>query len=545
MAYATRYFINGDAIAYVEMGESLRTGQWLLLANLTYSPGYSLLLGIGQILLNTNPLNELQMLRIVSIFCFLLAMGSCELIMYFVRQEVCRQEQEGRNPLPYSLISALCYSMFLVTSLVLIRVRLLNPDMVVLAIVLTCVGIILWIRDKPRGYMKYALLGAVIAVGYVVKSFFLPFSPVFLGLAAICSGSLRKAVPRIIVVLVVMLVFSAPLIGTLSYRLGRFTYGELGAHVYATLISGKGSPLHPEVLNTSPKVSRYVFDVVCTRPSGFDICYWHEGLRPDLNVRAHLRIIPGNVAQIITQTPWLLIVVAWYVALLILGSARFGPTNPPSTFLLLIVPAACGIAFYCLVRMEPRYIASFLFLGFTSLTLSLRYPAGNREAARWTVILSVVLTCFFLVIVIHSLVDQSIRGLHSTEKKPSYREAFEHHVALRNLLLEKGLKRGDYVAVVGGPPIYWGRMAGLQIVAEVNSEAEFLGSTPAGRQRAIQALERSGIRAIIAKGLAFKKLFPEGWINVPGTRDFFVLFPPTSANAAQTTGTTDQDERRL
>ncbi|MDQ7785420.1 MAG: hypothetical protein RDU20_21225, partial [Desulfomonilaceae bacterium] len=459
-AYTTRYFINGDAIAYVEMGEALRTGQWLLLANLTYSPGYPLFLGIGQILLNTNPLNELQMLRIVNFFCFLAAMGSCELIMHFVTREVRRRHSNGLNPLPVRLISALCYSMFLVTSLVFIRIRLLNPDMLVLTAILTAVGIILWIREKPQGYFRYALLGSVMAAGYVLKSFFLPFSPVFLALAGISSGSFRKAVPRVAVTLIALLVLSAPLMGALSSRLGRFTYGELGAHVYATIISGKGTAIHPEVLHDSPKVSRYLFDIACTRPSGFDICYWHEGIRPDFNIRAHLRIIPGNVEEIFTQTPWLILILAWYVALWRLGGARFGPIRPPSFFLFLMAPAVCGIAFYCLVRMETRYIASFLFLGFTALTVSLRYPSAEGRARQWTVLLSAALTCFFLAITLHSMVDQSIRGLYSTPEKPSYREAFEHHTALKDFLHDKGLSPGDHVALVGEPPTYWGRMAG-------------------------------------------------------------------------------------
>ncbi|MFH1114536.1 MAG: hypothetical protein V1792_11495 [Pseudomonadota bacterium] len=543
-AYTTRYFINGDAIVYVEMGESLRTGQWLRLANLTYSPGYPLLLGIGQILLNTNPFNELPMLRIVNFFCFLLAMCSCELIMHFVKRDVNGRTPDGLSPLPYSLISALCYSMFLVTSLVFVRLRLLNPDMLVLALTLAAVGIILRIREEPLGYLKYALLGSVTAAGYVVKSFFLPFSPVFLVLAGLCPGSWRKAVPRVGVTLVVMLILSAPLIGVLSNRLGRFTYGELGAHIYAMIISGKGSPLYPEVLNLSPKVSQYLFDVDCTRPSGFDICYWHEGLRPDLNIPAHLRIIPGNAAQVVTQTPWLLLIAAWYAALWKLGSARFKPWYPPSTVLILMVTALCGIALYCLVQMEPRYIASFLFLGFTALVVSLRYPSSDRKAARWTRMLSAFLTCFFVAIVVHSLVDQSMRGLYSTEEKPSYREAFEHHVAVKDFLLENGLQRGDFAAVVGGPPVYWARLAGLRITAEVNGAADFLGSGRQGREQAIRSLREAGIKAVIAKGQALEKLGPEGWIHVPGTRDYFVLFPAAWIGKDPGSGSKGQGKKR-
>lgn len=530
MAYTTRYFINGDALVYVEIGECLRTAQWLGLANLTYSPGYPLLLGVGQLLLNTNPLNELQLLRVVNFFCFLLAMGACELVMHFVKREVNRPTLDNETTLPFSLISALCYSMFLVATLVFIRIRLLNPDMLVFAIVLAGVAVVLWIRENPLGYSRYALLGSIIGVGYVAKSFFVPFSPVFFVLAGMCSGSLKKAIPRVVVAFAVMLVVSAPLIGALSSRLGRFTYGELGKHVYATIISGKGTPTYPEVLNSSPKVFRYMFDIECTRPSGYDICYWHEGLRPDFNLRAHAKIIPGTIVQIVTQTPWLLFIVVWYLALWRIGSARFGPLNPPSVFLLIMLPAIAGIGFYCLIRMEPRYIAAYLFLGFVALTVSLRCSSSQLKAHRLPVILSGLLMCFFLFIVTHSLVDQSFRGLSSTDKKPSYRANFQEHVALKSFLLEKGLKKGDYAALVGGPPVYWGRMVGLRIIAEVESASEFLKSNSQARSKAVLSLKESGIRVVVAKGSAFGRLASEGWIRAPGTRDFFVLLLPEGSD---------------
>ncbi len=133
LTYTTRYFINGDAIAYVEMGEALRYGRLWELANLTYSPGYPVLLGLGQILLRTSPLDELELLRVVNFFCFLLAMGSCELLMIFCRREAEALENRNEALLPRPILSLLCYSMFLLAALDWVKVRLLNPDMLVVA----------------------------------------------------------------------------------------------------------------------------------------------------------------------------------------------------------------------------------------------------------------------------------------------------------------------------------------------------------------------------------------------------------------------------
>lgn len=118
------------------MGEAFRKGDWAGLVNLTYSPGYPVLLGIAQAFLKTTPLNELPLLRITNVFCFVLAMGMCDLVVWFVRREVDRFKSAGERPLPLSIITALCYSMFLVSSLVFARIRLINPDMLIVGIVL-------------------------------------------------------------------------------------------------------------------------------------------------------------------------------------------------------------------------------------------------------------------------------------------------------------------------------------------------------------------------------------------------------------------------
>ena len=215
LTYTTRYFINGDAIAYVEMGEALRYWRLWELANLTYSPGYPVLLGLGQILLSTSPLNELELLRAVNFLCFLLAMGSCELLMTFCRREAAALENRNEAMLPRPMLSLLCYSMFLLAALDWVKVRLLNPDMLVVAVMLTCASIILWIRESPA-VRKYVVLGICCGIGYLVKSFFFFFSGVFFLLAALCAGSYRKAFPSTAVAVLTMLLVGSPLMTALS-----------------------------------------------------------------------------------------------------------------------------------------------------------------------------------------------------------------------------------------------------------------------------------------------------------------------------------------
>jgi len=523
MAYTTRYFINGDALAYIEMGEALRTGEWLRLANLTYSPGYPVLLGIGQVLLDSNPMTELSHLRIVNVICFLITLAGCELFLGQIRKGAGLGMGDVWKPLPGWLLDIMWYAAFLAAALVLIRIRLMNPDMLVFATVLFGASAIVWIGRDPEPYSKYAILGLVSGVGYLVKSFFFPFSAVLFLLAGLAARSFRKALPRVVVGIVVMLMVAAPLMSALSARLGRLTYGELGRHMYATLISGKGAPIHPETLNADPSVRRFVYNVTCTHPSGFDICYWHEGLVPDLNVGAHLRIIPGNVKEIFTQTPWLVLIGLWFIALWWAGAFRLASLWPPSAFSLSIALAAAGIGLYSLVRMEPRYIAPYLFVGFVGLTLCLGYRSGDQRARRVVTWMSSVLAGFALLLLGHVVVDQTVRALYSSDSKLSYRDQFQELVAVKDFLLSHGLEKGDYAAVADIPPMYWARMAGLRVIAEIDSTEEFLNSTPEKRMRALEALRKSGVKAVVTKERLFERLKSEGWQPAPGTREFYVM----------------------
>jgi hypothetical protein len=522
-AYTTRYFINGDAIAYIEMGEALRTGQWSGLTNLTYSPAYPVLLGIAQALLSTNPMNELQLLRTVNFTCFLLAMAACEFLMFFVKREIRHTTEDGWCLFPINVFTALCYSMFLVCSLVFVRIRLLNPDMMVFAIVMTAAALLLWIREDAGSYLKFVILGVITGFGYLTKSFFLPFSPIFFLMSGLCVGSVKKSIPRVAVGILAMLIVAAPLMASLSSRVGRFSYGELGPHAYATIISGMGQPVTPEVLNHSPKVSRFVYEIPCTRPAGFDICYWHEGLKPVFNLRAQLKTIYYNVKEIFLDTPWLLFIVIWYFILMWLGTVRIGPLVPASMFLLLIMPAIAGIAFYCLILMEMRYIGPYLFLGFVGLTVSLRFPEGDLKTYKKSLSLSLALISFFMVMLVHSAIDQSIRGLISTDKQLSYRDSFKEEVLVKDFLIRQDIQRGDCAAVIGNPPVYWARMAGIKILAEIPSQEEFIHSSEQQRKRSLAALEVSNIKAVVAKGGFFNGLNSEGWQPVPGTRDYFIF----------------------
>ncbi len=527
LTYTTRYYINGDALTYIEMGEAFRQGRWGDLVNLATSPGYAVLLGIGQVLLDTNPLNELPLLKTVNFMCLMFSMAACELLLSCIKRQYAKMAVDNGKPLPWPLVMALAYSMFLLSAFNWVRPRLVAPEMAVLGLVLVSMALILRIKCDPLPYSGFALLGLCCAITYFFKTFFFPFSTVLITLAALATGSIRRAIPRALVACLAMLVVSAPLIGALSLKLGRLSYGEAGRLNYTIYVGRDRQSKHsPVLLADQPQVLLYRENPFpnATRPATFDPSHWTEGIAPSFDLTQHLRLCGVHLKQIVTSSPFLLAaLLLWFIWNLkknALNAPRISSAPIP---LLLAIPGVCGVAMYCIIHVEMRYIAPFLFLLFLGLVLLPRFEGQTRREMSRCIISASLLVLVILGSVVSTVVDQSVRSLQSAEDKPSYREAFLNMVAIRDFLLQRNVSSGDDVGIVGLPPFYWGRLAQLRIIAEIPRSDQFLASTQDNRRNAVEALGDVGVRVLVAKGHGFAGLTEEGWELAPGTRDFYVL----------------------
>jgi hypothetical protein len=524
LAYTTRYYVNSDAMAYIEMGELFANGVWSGLVNLTFSPAYPVVLAAAQKLLGTSPINEIIWLKTVNVLWFALAMLGADLMISSVRTEIEGSVAEGEAPLAAEAFTALSYAMFLVTALALIRVQLMNPDMAVLFIVSCCVTIILWIRRSPDTWVPYVLLGVAVGVGYLLKAFFFVFAVVVLAVSLLVSESPWRSVRRVAVAVLVYAAIVSPLVFALSMKKGGLTYGEGGRHVYVVEVGGEGEPLyHPQVLTDHPRVVLFDEALPSTRPYSFDVTYWTVGIRPAYRILDYAAMILSNIEKIFSQDPWLILVTIWLVVVGAMGSIRIRPFRPLSPALVLLIPAVGGIGLFCLIRMEPRYIAPFLFVGLVGLLAALRFPVNDLKARHRSRMAAWMLLGLLLTILMQSAVDQSHRGLFPVDGKLSRRGAYLEQVAVKKFLSAHGLRAGDRVAVLGNPPLYWARLCGVKIVGEIPDPNEFLIAGAAARARSIDALRAVGLKAIVSRGSAPAKLAGDGWLRIPGTTSYHAL----------------------
>ncbi len=525
LTYTTRHFINGDAIAYLDMAQAFRTGPWKDSVFLGYSPGYSILLAIFEHIFQTTLNNELFMVKLFNLILFITAMTSCDL---FVSRLIDEADTEvERIALPPYVFKAMCYSAFLVASLIWVRIQLITPDMIIFVFVLLSVVAVLNIKRSPDDFRNFALLGITTGFGYICKTFLFPFSVFFFAFAAMYSSSMRKAVPRLLVAASVMLVISSPVIISQSLEVGRFSIGEVGVYNYTFYVAGQGQGIHvPKIIHHNPEVYYYDHGSTSTYPQG-DPAYWALGIAPVFNYRAQLSAIRSSLSQLASGTLWpTLVVLLWFVAQFKVATFVSLRMFPPSTFLMLIFMCFCGTATYCLVSMEMRYVAAFLFLGFAALTTAPRYKHSDFIEHPSIIVEATAVVAIFLGMVGFFVVDQSIRSLHSTNSKTSHHESFMEMVATKDFLKANGIDKGDKMAVFRpiNCKLYWARMAGVRVMGEIMSVNEFLGGTAQNRAETLTALRDYGFKAVFVKEPRFSGIVSEGWKEVPGTREDYVYF---------------------
>ncbi len=522
-AYTTRHYINGDAITYFDMAEAFRTGNWKDATNLTYSPGYPILLALmGHVLQSSN---YLFLAKGLNLLCFVLAMLACD--FFTIRSaRILNIESQGKS-LPAPLFMAICYSAFLLSSLSWIRLQVVSPDMMVFAIILLCCLVLLKISLDPKKTALFGVLGLASGLGYIFKTFLFPFSAIFFVLAASHSRSISGGLGRISLAVGVMLLVSSPVVVGQSLMAGKLSYGEAGNYNYSYFVDGRGESIHkPVVVNQQPQVLTYERGTILTFPKGADPAYWNMGVKPVFNFSKQVSAIRENLDQLIGRVflPFLVVLFWFFLQWRRNGIARTS-LFPPSTHLMLGLISIAGTFMFCLVVMEIRYVAPFLFLGIVALAWLPRYDRDPNMRLSVITLETGFLVAVLMVILVQSLVDQSIRCMQAVNGKKSHYELFMEAKSVSDFLRSKQIGKGDKVAIVRpfNERLYWAQLAGVRITAEIVDADELLRCQPNERTQAMTALKEAGFKAVISTNLDFLSSGIERWQKPPKTVNHVVL----------------------
>jgi hypothetical protein len=534
---ARNYSMNADGIAYLDIGDAYMRGDWTMAVNPVWSPLYSWILGTVMALVKPSMKWEFPLVHWINFVIFVGAFLSFEFFWRQLgryRKEVVTDE--GLQ-LPTWAWLSLGYVLFIWSTLTLIAIWAVTPDMLMAIFVLLAAGLIVRLRFDPARWSSFALLGLVLGFGYLAKTIMFPLAFVFLTVALLTPGNLRRSIPRTAVALLVFLLISLPYVALISGVQGHFTFGEGGTITYLRHVNGIPYPHwpgDPERFGTLVHPSRPVFNdppiyefgepIGGTYPISYNPIYWYQGVTLQFNLEEQLRTLVRNSLYycdlFLQQQGGLLMGI---LLLALLGRSRYRSLWEIPTRWGLLLIALSAFAIYSLVYVEGRYIGVFVLLFWADWLANIRLPY-SPQMPRLVGIVSLAMIGFMLANLLvfnlegYNRLLPSTLGEAASEQRPPM---WPGEVA--ETLWQSGIMPGDSVAVIGyGFDSYWARLAKLKIVAEMSSEQAdpfWLGEL-AFQQQVIKAFAGTGAKAIVAEYVpSYARL--SGWQRV-GNSSFYI-----------------------
>ena len=546
------YLMDGDSVSFFDIADALRQHHWGQAVNAYWNPLYPALLALTQAVAHPSRWHELEAYALLNLVIFA---GCVAATLFLVNGLIAMQRRYNARGLADAALSPMALRYASVALLFLsfereLRLGSYRSDSLLLLLFLVAAGVLVRLQTGGRAWL-YPVLGLVLGLAYLTKSFaFLPSAFLFLGM--LVFGLTRRGAQRVRVAGGAVVAggvfpadFAGPYIAAISRQMGHLTTGESARLNYAFFVDetprwhewahgdlghAGGTFTHPEIeLLADPPVFSFRNHAVGTFPLWFDPAYFTQGLKPRV-------WLPGHAKRLVRSSQ---LGILWIVdhpeGLLLLGvllasgavlRRRWRPALP---WLLVPMWGLLMIGIYLPIDIQERYMTAMLLLVLVPVLAMLRRRSDLDALPRVGNAVAVLLALIALATSFHDILNlrRQIRlggrssGLYSPE-------IFGAARGLEAL----GVRPGEGVGCMGGPTcyrdMYWARLAGVQIVGEV----EVPDAVPAaaawrsfGNKPAILAALRSqGIRFLVT-AMPGSAEIPAGWQQLDGTEFFAYRIP--------------------
>jgi len=311
------YQIDGDAVAYMDIGDLIRDHNWHAVINGYWNPLYPTFLAIFHSLFHSTRYNELHAYYMANFSIFLLEMLA---IVAFTDALIQLRDQRESSTASSNAASFLLdrYTVrYLGVGLLIISTQRelsmgkVRPDALLQAFLL--LGVAALLKHLATNHLRYAaLMGIALGFAYLAKSFAFLFTLLcIIALIAFRVVWQRHAATRAaaagLLALICFAIVAGPYIAALSKQKGRFDFGDSGTLNYAWFVSGTEKMhlepwqtnlfgasqvhlKHPEQqLLQSPGVYSYKLLPYGTYPDWFDTSYWNDEVKAHMN--QHIEIV--------------------------------------------------------------------------------------------------------------------------------------------------------------------------------------------------------------------------------------------------------------
>lgn len=534
-AWVTRFAMAPDGISYLDMGDFYWRGDWHNAINAYWSPLYSWILAAFVNTVKPGPYREWPLVHFVNFLIFAAGL----LCFDFFLKNFTSADRNIRNTgggFGFSESSwwVLGYALFTATSLLLVGLYRVCPDLCVAALVYLASGLIVRIRVGKDDSKTYLLLGIILGLSYLAKAVMFPLSLVFLAVAVAPNTSMQKRWKGWTIALAGFLIVAAPFVVAISKQKGKITFGESGSWNYALYVDGmrywetlETTPSLKTPIRTilhSPPVFEFGEPIGGSYPPWYDPTYWHDGFKTRIAIHASLYNVWG-IAKVYAGVFFLLLLSSTIGACLLATFSTGGPLKAlrrSVRWWAIAVPALATLVIYSPVHAEGRFIAAnaTILLLVVYAGVQARSIAGSRLMSRvvWGVsVLSVAM------VVVAPMVRWPVSNKTYAYPNPVPGPA---DAAAATALWDIGVHPHDRIGLIWDEQ--WGRgaargafiarLARVKVVAEETDAQGFWKFDEASRHRAIAALQSVGVRVIIAKNVPVA--FQQGWHRLANTEYF-------------------------
>lgn len=504
-AWVGRYSISPDGMSYLDLGDAFFHRRWFDAINGLWSPLYAGLVGAALFLVNPSRALEFPVAHAVNFLIYGAAFLCFEFFLRSLSQDLRHgcpgsSDADGWSLSERSLF-AIGYAVFLWTSLEVITVWAVSPDLCVAAFVYLIAGLLL--RLRHGGSLRLSvILGVVLGLAYLTKAVMFPlgFSAILLGFGVVPRP---RRLPYLLAVTLCFLAVCSPWVVALSRVKGRFTFGDAGSLNYSALVSpgggvinwqgdppASGTPAHPtRIVHENPPIYEFSSPIGGTYPPSYDPSYWNEGRTWTFDARAQLTVVKQHLlmyAGLLLRDQSGLLVAA--LALILAGGVATRGALWRNWFLLALCFAALGL--YMLVHVEVRYVGAYVAVFWTTMLFGIRLSnaEGQRRMAEYLA-LAVVVT------ILLSVADGTVRAIRDGGPYSALDQ-----VTVADNLEQMGLRPGDHIAVVGdGNWSYWARLGKYKIVSTIMSPdaPAFWAEKPEQKEAVYRVFATTGARALV------------------------------------------------
>jgi hypothetical protein len=536
------YQIDGDAVAYMDIGDLMRSHQWAGVVNGYWNPLYPAALSIGHILFHSTRYTELHAYYMVNFGIFLLEMLA--VIAFADALISLRDLRETSAPRANFLLDRYTLRYLGIAILVISTQRELSmgkvrPDALLLAFMLFALAALL--RHLATGYLRYAaLMGLALGLAYLTKSFAFVFT--LLCVMALIAFRLfwqRQSIARVVasalLVLVCFSIVAGPYIAALSRQKGRFDFGDSGNLNYVWFVAGtekmhlqQDEPslfgaaevhlAHPDKqLLKSPPIFSYKQLPYGTYPDWFDASFFNEHIKAHMDPHLQIVVIYQCIMRILRYMcnhpePWVLLVLLLFAGARLQIRSRLHPASWPSSNAFWLVPVLIGIAvlgIYAIVNVEDRYLSAAFLILLLPLFAAMRLSASSQNSAVQSTSTCTAATAAVLLLGLLTIgesarmVGEMRRNLITIKYPGGWYDSNVYGAA--HALNDLGVGPGDTVACIGDMACldthYWARLAGVRVLTEVFKPAEFpvysfLATMP-NRDQAYDVVRGEGAKVLI------------------------------------------------